>query len=56
MKKGKIVFTGNFWGYFFKFIFFLILSIITFGLFLPYLVYWTTKYFFTHLEIEIHDY
>ena len=55
MKKGKIVFTGNFWDYFFMSIFLLILSALTFGLFLPYLVYWSAKYYFDHLEIEIYD-
>lgn len=47
-----MVFTGNFGDYFLKSLGLLILSIITLGLALPYWVYWSYKYFFTHLEIE----
>ena len=46
MQKGKIVFVGNFWEYFGLSIALLILSIITFGIALPYWVYWSFKYFF----------
>ena len=35
MTKGRIIFTGTFWGYFFTAIGLLVLSIITLGLFLP---------------------
>lgn len=52
MKTGKIIFTGSFGGYFLKSIGLLILSAITFGILLPYVFYWNTKYFFTHMEIE----
>ena len=55
MIKGKIIFTGNFWEFFFISIGLIFLSIITIGLFLPYLVYWQFKYFFDHMEIEIYD-
>ena len=48
----KIKFTGGFWEYFGYSILLLLLSIITFGLALPYLVYWSMKYFFTKLEID----
>ncbi len=55
MIKGKIVFTGNFWEFFFISIGLLVLSVITFGLLIPYFVYWQFKYFFNHMEIEIYD-
>ena len=55
MTKGKIVFTGNFWEYFGLSIALLILSVITFGIALPYWVYWSFKYFFSKLEIEIYS-
>ncbi len=54
MTKGRIIFTGTFWGYFFTAIGLLVLSIITLGLFLPYYMYWSLKYFFEKLEIEIY--
>ncbi len=55
MIKGKIVFTGNFWEFFFIAIGLLVLSVVTFGLFLPYFVYWQFKYFFNNMEIEMYD-
>ena len=55
MKRGKIVFTGNFWEYFGLSIALLVLTVVTFGLALPYWVYWSLKYFFTRMEIEIYD-
>lgn len=54
MTKGKIIFTGHFMEYFAISIALLVLSIITFGLALPYWVYWSFKYFFGKLEIEIY--
>lgn len=48
----KINFTGNFWEYFAVSIVLVILSFVTLGLVLPYYVYWSAKYFFSHLEIE----
>ena len=33
----------------------MILSVITFGLALPYWVYWSFKYFFGKMEIELYD-
>ena len=53
--RGKIVFTGNFFQYFFISLGLWILSVITFGLLLPYWVYWSLKYFFTKMEIEIEE-
>lgn len=50
-KVSKIRFTGNFWEYFFTSIGLLILSIITFGILLPYWTYWSAKYFFSKLEL-----
>lgn len=50
----KVNFTGNFWEYIFIGILLLIGSIVTFGLLLPYFVYWNVEYFFTHMEIDGH--
>ena len=55
MKKGKIIFKGNFFEYFIISLGLLVLSAITFGILLPYYFYWTAKYFFTHMELEIYD-
>lgn len=54
MKKGKIVFTGHFMEYFLMSLGLLVLSFVTLGLALPYYVYWSAKYFFTHMEIEFY--
>lgn len=53
MKKGKIYYKGNFFEYFFISLGLLILSVLTFGILLPYYFYWTMKYFVSNLEIEI---
>jgi uncharacterized membrane protein YjgN (DUF898 family) len=50
---GRIIFTGNFWEYFFLSLLLLVLSVLTLGLLLPYWAYWSLKYFFTRLQIEI---
>ena len=55
MTKGRIIFTGNFWEYFFTFLGIAILTIVTFGILLPYLVYWSQKWFFQHLDLEIFE-
>lgn len=55
MKKGRILFKGNFWEYFLISLGLLVLSLITFGLALPYYFYWILKYFFTKLEIEVYE-
>lgn len=44
-------FTGSFIDYFFSSLLLLFLSVVTFGIMLPYWVYWSFKYFFTKLEI-----
>ena len=54
MQKGKVIFTGNFWDYFLKSFALLLLSAATFGILLPYWVYWSLKYFFNSLEIELY--
>jgi len=54
MQKGKIIFTGNFFEYFLMSLGLLILCIMTFGLLLPYYVYWNFKYFVSKFEIEIY--
>ena len=48
----KIRFTGGFGEYFIMSLGLLLLSLITFGIALPYWVYWSFKYFFTKLEID----
>lgn len=55
MKTGKIVFTGHFMEYFIMMLGLLVLTVITFGLALPYVFYWSFKYFFTHMEIHMQD-
>ncbi len=47
----KIKFTGSFGEYFIMSLGLMLLSIITFGLAIPYWMYWSLKYFFTRLEI-----
>jgi uncharacterized membrane protein YjgN (DUF898 family) len=47
----KIKFTGSFGEYFIMSIGLFILSIITFGLALPYWIYWSYKYFFTRMQV-----
>ena len=55
MKKGKITFTGGFWEYFLMSLELLVLSVVTLGILLPYWVYWSFKYFFDKLEIEMYN-
>ncbi len=55
MKRGKIVFTGNFREYFLISLGLGILSLLTAGILPPCWVYWSAKYFFDRLEIEIPD-
>ena len=47
----KVKFTGGFGEYFIISLGLMLLSIITFGLALPYWFYWQIKYFFTRMEI-----
>lgn len=51
--RGKILFTGSFGVYFWSTVGLGILSILTLGLLLPYLMYWQTRYFFTHMELVV---
>lgn len=51
--KAKIKFTGSFTEYFFTSIGLIILGVLTFGIFLIYYPYWSIKYFFEHMEIDI---
>ena len=55
MMKGKVVFTGNFWNYLGISIALLLGIVVTFGLLLPYYIYWQFKYFFTNMELEVYD-
>ena len=54
MTKGKIVFVGNFWEYFGLSIVLLLLSVVTIGIALPFYIYWSFKYFFGKMEIELY--
>ncbi len=55
MTKGKIIFTGHFAEYFVVSLGLLVLSALTLGLALPYWMYWSFKYFFNKLELEIYS-
>jgi len=55
MKKGRINFKGHFVEFFLKSFGLLVLSVITFGILFPYYVYWSAKYFFSRMEIEIDE-
>lgn len=55
MKKGKVIFKGHFGEYFVTSIGLLVLSVCTLGILFPYFFYWSFKYFFTHLELEIYE-
>ncbi len=48
----RLKFTGSFGDYFLKSLGLLVLSIVTFGLAIPYWMYWQWKYFFDHMEME----
>ena len=48
----QIKFTGGFGEYFITSLGLFILSVITFGIALPYWVYWSYKYFFVRLEVD----
>ena len=50
----NIRFTGNFGHFFIMSLALFVLGIVTLGLAMPYLVYWTNKYFFTELEVGTH--
>lgn len=55
MTKGKIIFTGNFGEFFIMALGLIVLSVFTFGIALPYFIYWQYKYFVSHLEIEFYS-
>lgn len=55
VQRGRIIFTGNFVDYFIKSLLLLLLCVVTFGLAIPYYAYWTFKYFFTNMEIELYE-
>ena len=54
LTKGKIEFKGNFGDYFLKSVALFFLSVFTFGLLLPYWLYWQFQYFVDNLEIEMY--
>ncbi len=47
----KVNYTGNFLHWFLYNLLWSLVTIITFGIFLPYQIYWNQKYFFSHLEV-----
>jgi uncharacterized membrane protein YjgN (DUF898 family) len=51
-RKKKVFFTDHFFDYFLKSIGMLILCILTFGILIPYFLYWNAKYFVNNLEVE----
>lgn len=55
MKNARVIFTGHFAEYFVYALGLMVLSVLTLGIMLPYLFYWSFKYFFTRLEIEFYD-
>jgi len=55
MTKGKVVYTGSFIEFFFISLLLLLISVCTFGIAIPYYVYWTVKYFVDNLEIILYD-
>jgi hypothetical protein len=55
MKKGKIIYTGNFVEYIVFSLLLTVIGILTLGLGFIYLAYWSIKYFVTHLEIQIEE-
>ena len=54
LTKGKIEFKGNFGDYFLKSVALFFLLVFTFGLLLPYWLYWQFQYFVDNLEIEMY--
>lgn len=48
----KLIFTGNFAEFFLCSLGLLVLSVITFGIAFPYLIYWVNKYFFSRLRMD----
>jgi|GEM_PF-5691838 len=55
MRRGRIIFKGNFLDYCIKFVLITILGFATFGIGLIYLPYWSVKYFVANLEIEFYE-
>lgn len=49
--SAKVNFTGGFGEYFIMSLGLLVLSVITFGIAIPYWIYWSFKYFFTRMDI-----
>ncbi len=50
---GRVVFKGSFGEFFCMSLGLIVLTICTFGILLPYFIYWQSKFFFEHLELEI---
>ena len=54
MQYGRIHFRGHFGSYILGALLCLLLTFVTFGLALPYFIYWNSKYFVNHLELEMY--
>ena len=53
MRRGRIIFTGSGWHFFFATIFLFIGTLLTFGLLAPYWFFWSVKFFISHTEFEL---
>jgi uncharacterized membrane protein YjgN (DUF898 family) len=53
MRRGRIVYTGEFWPWFGMNIVWFLLTVVTLGIFGFYMAYWNAKYFVAHLELEL---
>lgn len=51
--RARLVYVGDFWDYFVKALLLLIASAITFGILIPYWIYWNVRYFARNFEIEL---
>ena len=54
MTRGRIVFMGGFWEYFLISLGLAVLTIATFGLLLPFFIYWHFHYFIKNMGIELY--
>ena len=49
----RLLFSGSAWGFFAATLLFVLLSLVTLGLALPFWAYWTVRYFITRTGIEM---
>lgn len=53
--KATIRFTGNGWEFFGKYLGLMLVTLATFGLAVPWFIYWQFRYLYTNLEIDIEN-